>query len=267
MQKSKNSLKFNKKYSYFFILLACFLIIFPCFFSINAKAIPYIPASPSGPIYGCKNNDYEYTFPTNEQGSNWKFDWGDGNYSDWIQYYPSLDYVHGSHSWSKLGIYEVRIKYMSKYMEESKWSAPLIVSIVPAEDLEKEKDSEDDFLDLLNSISINIEGDIHYIFDDDADSVVDSFYNSQTNVTSDILLKSDGTCYIDFNGDLKWDYVYSFVDKSIKKYNVGSKSEGSSELSWLTAILSIILVVFVVILILFKMGVFYVYEEEYEIRE
>ena len=265
MQKNNNNLGFNNKSSFLFIFIMLSILIFQCFFGFNAKAITYTPANPSGPISGFTNEEYEYIMSTIDSSSSWKFDWGDGNYSDWVEADLSSDYVSEKHSWSQPSVYGVRIKYMSKYLEESGWSSPLFVTITLSSDQEDEDDDEQVYFE--GDISINIGGRIHYLFASSQSNEIDSFYNTLTNVSTSIEIQADGTCWIDFNDDSGWDYIYSFVDESVKPFSLKSESKSSFEFPWLTAAVTIALVALVVILLLFKAGIFYVYEEEYEVDE
>jgi len=262
-----NDLKFASKNSLLFVIILFSIFMFTCFFSFNVTAITYTPASPSGPSSGFENNEYEYIMPTTESGSSWMFDWGDGTYSDWIQVDLSNNRVSEKHSWSQPGTYNVRIKYLSKYLEESKWSSPLVVAISLQTDQNDEDIDGEDIQDFENAISINIGGNIHYLFDSDQNIEIDSFYNTLTNCSTEIVIQADGTCWIDFDNDLDWDYIYSFVDKSVKPFVSKSESKSSFGFPWLTAAVTIVLVVLVVIFLLFKAGVFYIYEEEYEVEE
>lgn len=67
------------------------------------------------------------------------------------------------------------------------------------------------------------------------------------------------------NEDSNWDYTYSFVDGTVKPYDV--ESTPSFEFPWLTAVITIAIVVFIVLFLLFKTGILFVYEEEYEVEE
>jgi len=116
------------------------------------------------------------------------------------------------------------------------------------------------------AISVNISGTVHYLVDTNEDGKIDSFYNTLTDTTTDIEMQSDGSCLINIDTDSDWDYIYT-ADKSIKPFNYESKPESSFKFPWLTAAITIIIVILIVIFILFKKGIFYVYEEEYEVEE
>jgi hypothetical protein len=57
------------------------------------------------------------------------WDWGDGNFSQWISA-PNIGvYLSADHNWSEEGTYEVRVRAMDMYGSEGEWSDPLIVSL------------------------------------------------------------------------------------------------------------------------------------------
>lgn len=79
---------------FIFTLLFSFVIFSFCSGTYAAAASSfYTPASPSGNITGDINVDHEYIVYTIEVGSCWMFDWGDGNYSNWVEVGPSDTYV------------------------------------------------------------------------------------------------------------------------------------------------------------------------------
>jgi len=215
---------------------------------------------------------------TNKEDSSWKFDWGDGNYSDWIEAGESGNLVSQSHSWSQPGVYNVRIKYRNRDMEESSWSPSLSVDIaVPLDtdndgvydhaDVDDDGDGFDDEVEKQigsNStkksdvIAVDIDGTTHYLIDKDGDEKSDIFYNTISCRSIPLKVEKINTYLIDINGDGNWDYIY---DGTL------THCESPFEIPWSYLIATIVLVVIVVLFILFKLGVLYVYEEEYEVEE
>ncbi|MEO0215816.1 MAG: hypothetical protein ABIL14_02230 [candidate division WOR-3 bacterium] len=53
-----------------------------------------------------------------------KFDWGDGDTSEWSQFVESGDTISMSHFYDSLGNYEIRAKAKDIHNSESDWSAP-----------------------------------------------------------------------------------------------------------------------------------------------
>lgn len=92
---------------------------------------PGKPDRPSGPTEGKVGKEYVYYIinPVNPNGdiTYYKWDWGDGTFSDWAPYAPG-EIVRSSHVWSEEGTYDVRIKAKNDF-GESPWSDPLRVTI------------------------------------------------------------------------------------------------------------------------------------------
>jgi hypothetical protein len=57
------------------------------------------------------------------------FDWGDGSNSGWIGPYSSGQTGTGSHNWTVLGTYNVKVKARDIWGAGSIWSEPLVVTI------------------------------------------------------------------------------------------------------------------------------------------
>jgi hypothetical protein len=93
---------------------------------------PTVPRKPVGPILGIWNIEYSYTSsatePDNEQIF-YQFDWGDGNKSAWLGPYASGQTVTGTHIWTELGTYNVKVKARDIWGSSSAWSEPLSVTI------------------------------------------------------------------------------------------------------------------------------------------
>jgi len=87
---------------------------------------PNKPATPSGPAKG--EPDTEYTFTTTGATDpdgvvvSYMWDWGDGNYSDW------LDTTEATYTWSYEDNFEVRVIAKDNIGGESDWSDPLAFS-------------------------------------------------------------------------------------------------------------------------------------------
>jgi hypothetical protein len=97
---------------------------------------PETPSVPDGPDEWVQY--VETTFSTmaiEPEGEQvyYKFDWGEGNFSDWVGPYESGETGEASHVWEELGDYE--IKAMAKDINgvQSEWSDPAFLSIVENE--------------------------------------------------------------------------------------------------------------------------------------
>lgn len=92
---------------------------------------PEKPTKLSGPIKCRVNKEYTFFSSTTDVNGDrmfYVFDWGDGtfNFTDW---YESGQTASMSHSWSKKGSYNLRIKAIDDYGAESPWSDPLPISM------------------------------------------------------------------------------------------------------------------------------------------
>lgn len=116
------------------IIQCCLLFGDPAqqFRTAHPSEAPSQPTKPSGPTLGIWHVEYSYTSqstdPENEQVF-YLFDWGDGSNSGWLGPYSSGQNAMGSHIWTELGTYEVKVKARDIWGAGSAWSEPLIVTI------------------------------------------------------------------------------------------------------------------------------------------
>ena len=90
------------------------------------------PPGIMGPSTGVVGVDYNYTASTIYDINPplyYKFDWGDGTYTDWQGRYDSGEPCVMSHAWTEKGVYEVSVKAKDVDGWESDWSEPLSVSM------------------------------------------------------------------------------------------------------------------------------------------
>jgi hypothetical protein len=100
---------------------------------------PNKPCKPKGPTGGVvvgrivKGSNYTFTTTTtnndDDQYVAYKWDWGDGTYSSWSPFIKSGIWVTGSHIWTELGTYDIRVKAKNIIGEESEWSDPLKITV------------------------------------------------------------------------------------------------------------------------------------------
>jgi len=93
---------------------------------------PNTPNTPSGPSSGNKGVSYSYSTSATDPDGNqvyYKFDWGDGTYSNWVGPYNSGQTGSASHIWSYAGTYSIKAKAKDIYNVESSWSNTLTVTI------------------------------------------------------------------------------------------------------------------------------------------
>lgn len=84
-----------------------------------------------GPEYGIRGKEYTYTTSADDRDGDpiyYKFDWGDGSYSDWLGPYFSGTEGSDSHSW-KTGIFDIRVKAKDTRGLEIDWSEPFRVTM------------------------------------------------------------------------------------------------------------------------------------------
>jgi parallel beta-helix repeat protein len=89
---------------------------------------PLKPDEPSGIIFCLSGVSYTYKTSAddfNEDQIYYKWNWGDGNLSDWLGPFDSGEIVSANHSWNKSGCYNIRVKAKDTHGYESYWSDPI----------------------------------------------------------------------------------------------------------------------------------------------
>jgi len=97
---------------------------------------PAKPNPPEGPDEWIQYVECEFSAVTTDpegEGIYYLFDWGDGNFSDWLGPYPSGQTMDAPNSWSDLGDYEVKVRARDIWGVTSDWSDGTIISIVENE--------------------------------------------------------------------------------------------------------------------------------------
>jgi len=93
---------------------------------------PAQPSKPVGKTLAVWNREYSYTSSTTDPNGDqilYMFDWGDGSNSGWIGPYSSGQTGTGSHTWTELGTYSVRVKARDTWGAGSAMSEPLTVVV------------------------------------------------------------------------------------------------------------------------------------------
>ncbi|MBE3089012.1 MAG: VCBS repeat-containing protein [Actinobacteria bacterium] len=93
---------------------------------------PPEPLTIDGPSWGLINRNYTFCINvTNPDGNNLycKWDWGEGNITDWLGPYASGETICASYAWSQKGIYGIQVKVKDAYGLESNWSNPHVITI------------------------------------------------------------------------------------------------------------------------------------------
>ena len=93
---------------------------------------PLPPQIPEGPTFGSAKVQYTFststTDPDNDQIS-YRFDWGDGNLSEWVGPFASGATTTATYTWMQGGNYTIRCKAKDSNGAQSDWSTPLQIRI------------------------------------------------------------------------------------------------------------------------------------------
>jgi len=101
-------------------------------FYSNENNPPTKPARPSGVKIGRTGREYNFKTTSSDEDEDmiyYRWDFGDGTFSDWLGPFESGETANVSHSWSKLGKYQIKVKTQDEHRAESEWSYQLIVRI------------------------------------------------------------------------------------------------------------------------------------------
>jgi hypothetical protein len=98
----------------------------------DPNALPETPQKPTGKITGETGNIYLYSTETTDADGDqvyYLWDWGDGNFSEWLGPFASGARATAQKSWTVKGSYSVRVKAKDIHGGESNWSDPLDVTM------------------------------------------------------------------------------------------------------------------------------------------
>jgi hypothetical protein len=98
----------------------------------DSNALPEKPAKPTGKVTGEPGNSYLYSTETTDADGDqvsYLWDWGDGNFSEWLGPFASGQTASAQKSWAVKGSYSVRVKAKDIHGGESNWSDPLDVTM------------------------------------------------------------------------------------------------------------------------------------------
>jgi chitodextrinase len=93
---------------------------------------PLIPSRPMGQSNGKAGQSYAFTTSTedpNDDNVYYRWDWGDGNFSEWMGPYPSNATCQAEHNWQEQGQYAIRVMAKDTIGAESAWSEQFVVSM------------------------------------------------------------------------------------------------------------------------------------------
>jgi len=93
---------------------------------------PNVPNKPSGETIILPGMSYPYNTSTidPDNDSIWfKWDWGDGTFSDWLGPFDSGEEILSTHIWAQ-GTYEIKVKTKDSRNPETDWSEPLTINAI-----------------------------------------------------------------------------------------------------------------------------------------
>ena len=105
--------------------------------SASENLPPEKPEKPTGETQGTNDTIYYYSTKgtdPNAHNLDYKWDWGDGTFSDWLGPYESGVTVSGNHSWNTEDTYQIRVKTKDELGLESPWSDSLEIDIDNGDD-------------------------------------------------------------------------------------------------------------------------------------
>ena len=235
LRKKNNDIFIFKKTFTMFIIVLFLVSSFVMFFNflhedffVQAGAT-FVPDAPTGPNTGNTGENSEYKYYTMAVGTSWKFDWGDGSFSDWITVEESDTYVSDTHSWDEEGEYHVRVKYRDIYLVQSDWSSSLTLTISLDSDLDDDGWSNE----IEQAYGTSTEDPDEYPLDTDSDGYADDD-SIDGSITGD-LDDDDDFLYDEIEELLgsdpkdKSDVIRLFIE-DIVFYCVDTDSDGFSDL-------------------------------------
>jgi len=104
--------------------------------SDDPNSAPEIPAKPSGPDEGAEFQELTFSaITTDPEGEMiyYQFDWGNGEFSNWLGPYNSGATVETSYAWDTAGTYEIRVKAKDENGGQSDWSDAHTVLIIASQ--------------------------------------------------------------------------------------------------------------------------------------
>jgi hypothetical protein len=110
-----------------------------CFIKFDASKfttennIPDKPDKPIGETDGQTEIEYTYSTSTTEPDGDqiyYRWDWDDGNLSDWLGPYNPGVITNASYIWQEDGSFSIRVQSRDEYYAKSIWSDPLEVTII-----------------------------------------------------------------------------------------------------------------------------------------
>lgn len=223
-------------------------------FTINE--LPNPPEFISGKIQGSRGTAYPFSVTSSDPQDYlvcYRFDWGDGTFSDWTRLSTSGSSIVSSHVWYDSGTYMVKAQAKNQYGLESRWSDSVELTI------DNQVDGTQDSVDFLV-----LGGTTHFIVFSSNGNI--TFQNTTSGMTSPVLPQGNSAYLIDDTLDGQWDCIYIPALGLIEDYETQEFGQTNilSQLPWSLLLigLGVICCIVVTILILVKSGFIYLYEED-----
>lgn len=234
----------------------------PLLVCISIPMIADYPSEPvlmSGTVAGVNGSDYAYALQATDPHGyrvRYRCDFGDGTISNWTSLVSSGSRSVISHSWDKVGNFSVKFQTLNEYGLHSSWSSS--VSVI----MQNTSGNNKIFKDL-----IVIDGVIDFMtYHTDHTG---TFYNTTMGRFSPVHWDGEGIYLLDDDNDGKWDYEYTTSAgwlEPIPLPVVVMKQQTSFAIPWFWVfiIIGIVVGVIATIVVLFKTGYLYLYEEVVE---
>jgi outer membrane protein assembly factor BamB len=200
----------------------------PCTLRIIIDEPPLTPSIPSGPSEGKINNSYDFSSSTTDPDGDRisiRFDWGNGDTSDWSPFFTSGDTITTNYIWLNPGTYLVKAQAKDVYDMTSDWSEAYPVAITNLGTL-KWRYHTSDFREIYSSPAIGSDGTIYF------GSLNDTLYALNPNGTLKWSYSTNGDIYsspaIGYEGTIYFgsydNYLYALnPDGSLKwRYDAGT---------------------------------------------
>jgi outer membrane protein assembly factor BamB len=196
----------------------------PCTLRIIIDEPPATPIVPFGPSEGKINLSYD--FASSATDPNWdkvsiRFDWGNGDTSDWSLFKSTGDTITTSYTWITPGAYSVRAQAKDVYDMTSDWSEGISVMITNLGTL-KWRYHTSDFREIISSPAIGSDGTIYFgslndtLYALNPNGSLKWSYSTNGDIYSSPAIGPDGTIYfgsydnylyaLNPDGSLKWRY-------------------------------------------------------------
>ncbi len=196
----------------------------PCSIRIIIDEPPLTPTIPSGPAEGKIGFSYDFISSTTDPDGDRisiRFDWGNGDTSDWSSFALTGETIKMSNIWLFPGTYPVKAQARDQYDMTSEWSEGFPVIITNLGTL-KWRFFTSVYKEIKSSPAIGSDGTIYFgalndtLYALNPDGTLKWNYSANQDIYSSPAIGSDGTIYfgsydnyfyaLNPDGSLKWRY-------------------------------------------------------------